>query len=858
MATCKLIILDNANCVFCGLKPEHVAYLYEEYSEFAPGYRFNPAFRLGSWDGKLRYFHKTGSTFVNLLPDIIPQVVGLKYKIDIDDKRPPALTVDVQPIGPDFFKHIINPETNEPWEFRDYQVEMVNTLIEAGGGVGVAGTGAGKALSLDAPVLTPSGWCRNGDLKPNDKIITPSNKIATIIDVFPQPTKELVRVTFHDGAYVDCCLEHLWQVKFPTVLHKASTSSRVVTTADIVTFLERKKSNKHTPGNISIPLVEPIELDQQDVTIDPYLMGVLLGDGCLQNHSTMISSADEHILDMVGDRICEFDIHVVHQQNYDYRLCKNTEQNSFPPSPNMLTEALKGYQLSGIKSHDKFVPSEYKVGSIAQRWDLVRGLMDTDGTADTKGNMSFTSTSKTLATDMQELVWSLGGTCTITTRIPTYTHQNEQKNDRLAYTCFIHHPFPKMLFTLPRKRDLVRNKHADGRVELTRRIVNITTIGQKPSQCISIDSDDKLYITKDYIVTHNTSMTAALALSYELSNNLRSIIIVPNKNLTQQTFEEYEFFGLDVGEYSGTVKDINHNHIVSTWQALQHNPTIVRDFDVIIVDECHGARGNVISELLNKHGVGIPFRFGVTGTLPKEPAELMAVRIALGDVLCEIPAHKLIAEGFLAKLHIDVMQLSMNLKDVYEDYLGDHTRARVPEKALTYTQFKNSYFPDWPAEKHFFQTETERLEWMADYITLKSAHGNVFCLTVGVAFGKRLAKLIPNAIYLYGKDPADERKAVYDLFKTNDNMIVIANAKIASTGLNIKRIFNMVLIDIGKSFITTIQGIGRGLRKASDKDSVHITDICSDAYHSKRHMQDRLRYYKEAKYPFTKRVIEYK
>lgn len=499
MKQTKITILDNANCICSGLHNNDIHVLYDKFSEFAPGYRFNPKFKLGSWDGKIRYFHKTGKTYVNLLPSIIPLLLQLGYKIGVDDQRPPAISINIPHIDNDFFGHITHPDTGSPWKFRDYQVDMVNALIDAGGGIGVAGTGAGK-----------------------------------------------------------------------------------------------------------------------------------------------------------------------------------------------------------------------------------------------------------------------------------------------------------------------------------------------------------------------TGMVAALALSYELSNKLRTIIIVPDKSLTQQTYEEYELFGLDVGEYSGSVKDINHSHIVSTWQALQHNPTIIRDFDVIIVDECHGARGTVISELLNKHGVGVPYRFGVTGTLPKEPADLMAVRIALGDVLYEIPAHQLIDEGFLAKLHIDIMQLSIDLKAVYAEYCDDHDRAKIPDKKLSYAQFKSNYFPDWPAEKHFFQNEKERLEWMADYITMRGEHGNVFCLTVGVAFGKRLAKMIPRAIYLYGKDPVSDRKDVYNMFKDSDDMIVIANAKIASTGLNIKRIFNMVLIDIGKSFITTIQGIGRGLRTATDKDSVHITDICSDAHHSRRHMNDRIRYYKEAKYPYTKRTVEYK
>lgn len=858
MLHCKLTILDNANCVWSGLTPDHLRYMYEEYAIFAPNYRFNPKYKLGSWDGKIRYFHKTGKTFVNLLPEMLPRIMGLKYKITVDDKRPPALNVDVPHIDKDFFKHISNPDTGEPWEFREYQLDLVNALLDVGGGIGIAGTGAGKALALDAKVLTPSGWVLNKTILPNDQVITPLGTVANVLDVFPQPEKELFKITFHDGASVDCCGEHLWKVFHPKQMHKAWTEERIVTTDDIRKFLIRKSSNVHTPGNISIPLVDPIDFPLENHTVDPYIIGALLGDGCLQHNTTMISSSDTELLDRVSAGIEKFGVELHHQYNYDYRIVKKESQNSFPPSKNLLTEELKKMDLSGRKSNTKFIPTQYKSGSIEQRYQLIRGLMDTDGTADKKGNMSFTTVSEQLAKDFQEVIWSLGGTCSITSRTPTYTYNGTKKKGQLAYTCFVRHPYPKLLFLLSRKRDLVRAQHADGRIRLTRRVVSVTPIGIQKSQCISIDDSNHLYITNDYIVTHNTSMTAALALSYELSNNLRSIIIVPDKGLTKQTFEEYEFFGLDVGEYSGTLKDLNHQHIVSTWQALQHNPIVVRDFDVIIVDECHGARGVVISELLNKHGVNIPFRFGVTGTLPKEPAEQMAIKIALGDVLCEIPAHQLIDEGFLAKLHIDIMQLSVNLKDVYEEYCDDYDRSMSTEKKLTYIQFKNAYFPDWPAEKQFFQSEKERLQWMADYIALKGTHGNVFCLTVGVAFGKRLAKLIPNAIFLYGKDPVEERKEVYELFKTNDNMIVIANAKIASTGLNIKRIFNLVLVDIGKSFITTIQGIGRGLRKATDKDSVHITDICCDLYHSKRHLRDRINYYKEARYPFTKKTVDYK
>ena len=135
--------------------------------------------------------------------------------------------------------------------------------------------------------------------------------------------------------------------------------------------------------------------------------------------------------------------------------------------------------------------------------------------------------------------------------------------------------------------------------------------------------------------------------------------------------------------------------------------------------------------------------------------------------------------------------------------------------------------------------------------------GNVFCLVDGVQNGKKLAGMIEGAIFVYGKDKAKARKQIYDLFRDNNNLVIIATIHIASTGLNIKRIFHMMAIDVGKSFIRIIQTIGRGLRKAPDKDSVEFTDVCSDLEYSRRHLTERKKFYREAKYPHKVKKIEY-
>lgn len=494
--SCSIHLQDEVNCTITGLHPDHVAYLYEHYARFAPNYYFNPKFKLGQWDGRIRYFHKTGKTYINLLDEIVPKLKGLKYNVNLDDQRQ---TTPIIPelVDKDIFNHITEPESQTQWEMRPYQVELINALITAGGGVGIAGTGSGKT---------------------------------------------------------SCC--------------------------------------------------------------------------------------------------------------------------------------------------------------------------------------------------------------------------------------------------------------------------------------------------------------AALAKMYENVGNIRTLIIVPDKNLTDQTHAEYAFFGIDVGQYSGEKKDTGHKHIVSTWQALKNNPTMLHDFGMVIVDECHGLRGNVLQDLLINHGKHIMYRFGVTGTLPKAETDAMAVKIAVGPVRYTIPAHELIEQGYLATLHIDVVQLETDLRSQYQEHLQELDQS---EQQPTYKQFKQHYFPDWTSEKSFLQADTKRQEWIAEYIEMKRDQnkGNVLCLVNGVRFGKKLSKMIEGAHFIYGQDKMAARKKIYDLFNDNDNIVVIATVNIASTGLNIRRIFNLMYIDVGRSFIRTIQTIGRGLRKAHDKDSVHVSDICSDLKYSKRHLTERIGFYKEAQYPHKKHIIDY-
>lgn len=474
----KIVILDEVNCVIAGLHPEHVKYFWEEYGIKTDHYFFTLAYKVGKWDGKMRFFSDTGKTYNFLLDEILPKIEALGYKLELEDRRNGQLAT-VPTIDKDYFSYITNPKTGEPWEYRPYQVEATNTLIQEGMGIVIAGTGAGK-----------------------------------------------------------------------------------------------------------------------------------------------------------------------------------------------------------------------------------------------------------------------------------------------------------------------------------------------------------------------TSMCACLCDAYA-KQGLRTIVIVPSGSLILRTKRDFDLFKLDVGRYDGKQKDLNHTHVISTWQALKNAPHILRDFQVLVVDECHGAKAEVLKNLLTNHGNNVVYRFGLTATMPTGKADRMAISLTLGQVLYTIPAHELIEQGFLSKLNISVMQLD---------------DAAIIEPSLV-----EGFKVDYSLEMDYLNKLERRLSWIAEFLREKAENkkGNVLCLVNNIATGKKLAKRIPEAVFVYGKDEDEDREEVYRLFETEDNLLVIATVHVAGVGIDIDRIFNLIYIDGGKSFIRTIQSIGRGLRKGRDKDYVDVIDICGNLVYSKKHLRKRLKYYKEAQYPCKKYSVQY-
>jgi superfamily II DNA or RNA helicase len=256
----------------------------------------------------------------------------------------------------------------------------------------------------------------------------------------------------------------------------------------------------------------------------------------------------------------------------------------------------------------------------------------------------------------------------------------------------------------------------------------------------------------------------------------------------------------------------------------------LEDVVCVIVDEVHMAKADALKSLLTGVMAKIPLRWGLTGTIPKEPFEFQALKCSLGPVINQLSASELQDRGVLAQCHVNVVQLV------------DHAE-----------------FTNYQSELKYLLEDSERLKTIAKLIAQVNATGNTLVLVDRVAAGHALVDLLGDmAVFVSGATKAKARQDEYDEVAEATGKIIVATYGVAAVGINIPRIFNLVLVEPGKSFVRVIQSIGRGIRKAEDKDHVQIWDVTSTCKFARRHLTKRKVFYKEANYPFTQEKLEWK
>ena len=302
-----------------------------------------------------------------------------------------------------------------------------------------------------------------------------------------------------------------------------------------------------------------------------------------------------------------------------------------------------------------------------------------------------------------------------------------------------------------------------------------------------------------------TLMTAALSSKVEPYG--RSIVIVPNKSLVEQTEADYVNLGLDVGVFYGDRKEFGKTHTICTWQSLnvllKNTKTGIANFTIndfiedvvcVIVDEVHMAKADALKTLLTSVMAKIPLRWGLTGTIPKEKFESQALMVSLGPVVGKLSANELQQQGVLAQCHVNIVQLQ------------DHVE-----------------YSNYQSELKYLLEESGRLDTIAKLIQQVNETGNTLVLVDRVAAGQELVKRLgERAVFVSGATKGTERKEHYAEVAESSDKIIVATYGVAAVGINIPRIFNLVLVEPGKSFVRVIQSIGRGIRKAEEIGRAHV------------------------------------
>lgn len=463
--------------------------------------------------------------------------------------------------------------------------------------------GLGKCSTLDCPVLTPAGWVALGALKVGDAILHPYHGVQTVEGVYDRGVLPMYRVTFSDGSSTVCGEDHLWTFRRPRYISRVSREEvwplwETRDLADIMTRFAGYKTLRS--AKLRIPLVHPLEFVARTHVIHPYVLGVILGDGSITQKYIEVTSADD---DMAGE--------VVPLLHPDMRwMDRRSTQSPYAYAitsrrygVNPYVTDLRRLGLMGHGSDTKFIPDEYMFDSLESRRALLQGLLDTDGYCAKDGTLQFSSNSLALVEGVRHIVWSLGGIARLTSKISA--------SGKTHWLTTINLPVSEHPFRLIRKALRYRPKP---KYEPCRLFDKIERLADAPARCIKVSRPDGLYITNDFIVTHNT-IQAIGVLNADPSIR-RALFVVPAslKENWRREIELWQSRGLSVGiaqtQYKEKVADGFYKNGKPKFKTITHaefwpnTDLVIINYDILdrfpqikeqswhylVCDECHALK----------------------------------------------------------------------------------------------------------------------------------------------------------------------------------------------------------------------------------------------------------------------------
>jgi hypothetical protein len=494
--------------------------------------------------------------------------------------------------------------------------------------------GIGKFQGNSNKVLTPTGWTTMGEIEVGDKVLTPSNEVALVSQKFPQGVQPLYKITLKDGTSTEAGLPHLWYVK------DQNQKIQTLETGDLIEGLE---AGKH----YYLPFTSPLNFPKQELPIDPYALGLLLGDGGFTQGGITFTTVEESLKTALLDGL---------RKNFDVTLSPSRDPITLRLVSNpgdrvgretRINQALRLLGLKKVTSATKKIPEIYLYGAIEDRLALLQGLMDTDGYVTSLGATQYTTISDELAQGFLTLVRGLGGRATLKNKPTSYTYLGEKKSGQNANTITFSLPIELGApVRLPYKRE--RYDMNAQQVREWQSIVSIEFDRVEESSCIMVDHPSHLYITDDFIVTHNTYTV------------LRAV----EKGATESKKEFAKYRG-SIGKSLSDILAFLYIH---------------KDGFVILLDDCDGFLTGSSADVINTLKAAMDTDEPMVSTGGPGMRRLVAKKVGLSDGM---------EEGVKPSLRIDISRLNEGVVAAYDkdDNLLREERIDAKEVAWYKTVF---------------------------------------------------------------------------------------------------------------------------------------------------------------------------
>lgn len=427
------------------------------------------------------------------------------------------------------------------------QSEYVDSIYDNTITVCAGPSGSGKALPLTNIVYTRNGPIQLKDLTIGDEIASDDGRFYNVSGIFPQGIKQIYRIHFNDGFYVDSCKDHIWQIG---TIGNGGQNKEYITE-----YIYNHHKTSSGKNKFFIHTTQPIKFPKQEQYIHPYVMGLLLAEGCFRSNGLTFTTADTDVVNKVASLLPDgYELSQIQGSDITYGI----KRIKFRQSPNDLIVYIKSLGLWGLTSLDKFIPNEYLYSNCEDRIALLQGLMDGDGTvAKESGSPIFNTSSVRLNKDFVELINSLGGIARTTSKIAKYKQLGKIIECNIHYTSYICIENIQC-FSLERKQSLVkeRSKYFPNRI-----ITNVEILDEKVDMlCIMIDSPNHMFLTNHFTPTHNTMLSVGKAC-HALANGQIDQILVSRSIIG---------CGKEIGLLPGDVDQKVHAYFLSVLEYLEY------------------------------------------------------------------------------------------------------------------------------------------------------------------------------------------------------------------------------------------------------------------------------------------------